>query len=190
MSFSSETSSSIQETSASVEELTAAVHMSTENAQNAAELAEQSRLAAVNRDRQVRDLMGSIHKIDQSSSKIEEITTVIDDPAFQTNVLALNAAVEFGRNSEQVLKDIVQSVEKVAALNGQISTASKEQTHGLSQITSAISRMDTSAQSHTKATSEITDMTYKIYSESEKMRELIYVMKTRIGYSAEDKKAS
>jgi methyl-accepting chemotaxis protein-3 (ribose and galactose sensor receptor) len=40
-------------------------------------------------------------KINESSKKIEDITSVINSIAFQTNILALNAAVEAARAGEQ-----------------------------------------------------------------------------------------
>jgi methyl-accepting chemotaxis protein len=39
--------------------------------------------------------------INQSAKKIEDIISVIDGIAFQTNILALNAAVEAARAGEQ-----------------------------------------------------------------------------------------
>lgn len=238
LSFSSETSNSIQSTSASVEKLASAVQLNTEHAKNAALLAEKSKQAAEHGDRQVQDLMAAIHKIKESSKKIEEITAVIDDLSFQTNLLALNAAVEaaragdlgkgfavvadavrslasrssvaakdistliqdssqlvsqgvdYAKKSETALKEIVGSIDKVSELNNQISSASLDQSTGLIQITSAISKMEATAQSHTNTTSEITDMTGEIYQESEKMRELITDMKSRIGFDSHIKKSS
>lgn len=238
LSFSSETSSSIQSTSASVEKLANAVQLNTENAKNAAMLSEKSKQAAQHGDRQVQDLMLAIQKIMTASKKIEEITAVIDDLSFQTNLLALNAAVEaaragdlgkgfavvadavrslasrssvaakdistliqdssqlvaqgvdYAKKSELALKEIVGSIDKVSELNSQISSASHEQSNGLNQITSAISKLETTAQSHTTTTSEITEMTGEIYKESEKMRELIFDMKSRIGFDQTFKKSS
>ena len=44
---------------------------------------------------------GSIFSIDDSSKQIADITGVIGDIAFQTNILALNAAVEAAQAGEQ-----------------------------------------------------------------------------------------
>ena len=49
----------------------------------------------------MQDMVSTIEKISGSSTKISEITGVIEGIAFQTNILALNAAVEAARAGEQ-----------------------------------------------------------------------------------------
>lgn len=49
----------------------------------------------------VDSVVRTMDEIATSSSKIAQITTVIDGIAFQTNILALNAAVEAARAGEQ-----------------------------------------------------------------------------------------
>jgi methyl-accepting chemotaxis protein len=49
----------------------------------------------------VREAVGTMNGITQSSKKIADIIGVIDGIAFQTNILALNAAVEAARAGEQ-----------------------------------------------------------------------------------------
>jgi methyl-accepting chemotaxis protein len=46
-------------------------------------------------------MVGSIEEVSNSSTRISDITGVIEGIAFQTNILALNAAVEAARAGEQ-----------------------------------------------------------------------------------------
>ena len=45
--------------------------------------------------------VSAMARIEEASKKISDITRVIDDIAFQTNLLALNAAIEAARAGEQ-----------------------------------------------------------------------------------------
>ncbi|MGJ8713422.1 methyl-accepting chemotaxis protein, partial [Pantoea agglomerans] len=47
------------------------------------------------------DNYGTMKSIGESSGRIEDITSVIDSIAFNTNILALNAAVEAARAGEK-----------------------------------------------------------------------------------------
>jgi methyl-accepting chemotaxis protein-1 (serine sensor receptor) len=82
-----------------MEQLTSTVRHNADSAQQAKELAHSASEVAVREMWcQVVDTMSSIN---QSSSKIVDIISVIDGIAFQTNILALNAAVEAARAGEQ-----------------------------------------------------------------------------------------
>lgn len=92
---------SLEETAASMVELTETVRHNADNAREANGLAGNATHLANTGDEAVQAMVGTIEQINGSSSKISEITNVIEGIAFQTNILALNAAVEAARAGEQ-----------------------------------------------------------------------------------------
>lgn len=93
--------SSLEETASSMEEITSTVKQNTDNAQQARQLANGSRDVAEKGGEVVSNAVKAMDEINQSSKKIADIITTIDEIAFQTNLLALNAAVEAARAGEQ-----------------------------------------------------------------------------------------
>lgn len=93
--------SSLEETASSLEEITSTVKQNTDNAQQARQLANGSRDIAEKGGAVVSDAIRAMGEINQSSTRIADIITTIDEIAFQTNLLALNAAVEAARAGEQ-----------------------------------------------------------------------------------------
>lgn len=96
-----EQASSIEETASSMEEMTSTVKNNADNAQEANQLASGTRQEAERGGAVVQRAVAAMRDIDESSGKIVEIISVIDEIAFQTNLLALNAAVEAARAGEQ-----------------------------------------------------------------------------------------
>ncbi|MFT4066508.1 methyl-accepting chemotaxis protein [Paraburkholderia sp.] len=92
---------SLQETAASMEELTSTVRQNAENAQQASSLSANASDVAGRGNQVVSQVVDTMGEISASSSKIAEITGIIEGIAFQTNILALNAAVEAARAGEQ-----------------------------------------------------------------------------------------
>jgi methyl-accepting chemotaxis protein len=96
-----EHAASVEETAASVEEMTATVKQNADNANRANAIAVESR-AIAEKGREVQTSAGaSMVELTESSRRMAEIITTIDEIAFQTNLLALNAAVEAARAGEQ-----------------------------------------------------------------------------------------
>jgi len=91
----------VSQTAAAIEELSQAV---SQNADTSREAAERSTFATDvviqmrSAMEEVRDTMGNI---DTGAKQIGDITSLIDDIAFQTNILALNASVEAARAGAQ-----------------------------------------------------------------------------------------
>lgn len=96
-----EQASSLEETASSMEELTSTVKQNAENAKQANQLALASSTVAEQGGTVVGKVVTTMDSINASSKKIEDIISVIDGIAFQTNILALNAAVEAARAGEQ-----------------------------------------------------------------------------------------
>ena len=92
---------SVQQTAASMAEMTATVSSNAETALQANQLSVSASDAARRGGQAVSQVVNTMHEITDSSRKIEDIISVIDGIAFQTNILALNAAVEAARAGDQ-----------------------------------------------------------------------------------------
>jgi len=95
-----EQAASLEQTSAAMEELAATVRNNAENARLAHVSAHQTSDVAARGGKVVSEAVSAMAGIEQSSRKISDIITVIDEIARQTNLLALNAAVEAARAGE------------------------------------------------------------------------------------------
>jgi methyl-accepting chemotaxis protein len=120
-----EQSSSLEETASSMEEMTSTVKQNADNAGQANQLATAARDQAEKGGAVVGNAVRAMSDINESSKKISDIISVIDEIAFQTNLLALNAAVEAARAGEQGRGFAVVATE-VRSLAGRSATAAKE----------------------------------------------------------------
>ncbi|MEQ1599849.1 MAG: methyl-accepting chemotaxis protein [Methylotenera sp.] len=96
-----EQAASLEKTAASMEELSSTVKQNADNAKQANQLASAASGVAVKGGDVVAEVVTTMSDINTSAKKIEDIISVIDGIAFQTNILALNAAVEAARAGEQ-----------------------------------------------------------------------------------------
>jgi methyl-accepting chemotaxis protein len=185
-----EQAASLEETSASMQELTGTVQQNNTHAEDANRMANDAASIATRGVDVVNSVVTTMNEINNSSHRIVDIISVIDDIAFQTNILALNAAVEAARAGDsgkgfavvaievrnlaqraanaageikrligdsverisggskqvadagQTMQEIVNSIRGVSVIINEITTASEEQSAGISQVNQAIRQMD------------------------------------------------
>jgi methyl-accepting chemotaxis protein len=95
-----EQAASLEQTSASMEQMSATVKGNADNAKHANALIGSTRDVAEKGGEVVSQTVAAMARIEESSHKISDIISVIDEIARQTNLLALNAAVEAARAGE------------------------------------------------------------------------------------------
>lgn len=90
----------LEQTAAALDELTASVKSAAEGARSVESIMEDAQQEAHDSGTVVQSAVSAMTEIEESSTQISQIITVIDDIAFQTNLLALNAGVEAARAGE------------------------------------------------------------------------------------------
>jgi len=121
-----EQAASLEETAVSMDQLTSAVQHNAANAKQANQLAVDASGIADKGVEVIEKVVRTMDDINDSSRKIGDIISVIDDIAFQTNILALNAAVEAARAGDQgrgfavVAIEVRNLAQRAAAAAGEI----------------------------------------------------------------------
>jgi len=179
----SEQASSLEEIAATIEESNASTRQNSDNAREASKLADNTLSLAQNGGVIVQDAVKSIGEINESSAKIADIITMINEIAFQTNLLALNAAVEAARAGEQgrgfavvagevrnlaqraggaakeidlLIKDSVNKIENGTELVNKSGLALKEIIEAVKQVSMLVSEMAASSDEQRRGIEQIT----------------------------------
>ena len=163
-----EQASSLEETASSMEELAATVKQNAEHANQASQLAVAASNIAVKGGVVVEEVINSMNAINDSAKKIEDIISVIDGIAFQTNILALNAAVEAARAGEQgrgfaVVAGEVRNLAQRSAtaakeIKGLIVDSVTKTAEGTKQVETAATTMDEIVESVKKVSNIISEI--------------------------------
>jgi methyl-accepting chemotaxis protein len=149
-----EQSTALAQTSDTLRNLTDNVRRNAQNAALANQLSHTATSAAERGGAVVSEVIGTMDGIRDSSAKIADIVSMIQEIAFQTNLLALNAAVEAARAGEHGRGFAVVASE-VRALAARSATAAKE-IHGL--IAEGITRVEAGSALVTVAGSVMQDI--------------------------------
>lgn len=217
--------SSLEETASAMEELTSTVKQTADNARQANQLASSASTVAVQGGDIVQKVITTMGTINESSRKIEDIISVIDSIAFQTNILALNASVEAARAGEEgrgfavvagevrnlaqrsasaakeikdlidtsvenvevgnklvnqagsTMQQVVESIQRVSDIVGEITAASQEQSTGIEQVNLAITQMDQVTQQNAALVEESAAATKSLEQQSLTLEKLVNAFK-------------
>lgn len=118
--MSAQAAASIEESVASLEEIKSQVVTNSHSTREASALGAQALDVTRNGSQKMEEVREIMHRIEKDSLVIQEMSQIIDDIAFQTNLLSLNASVEAARAGEagrgfSVVAEAVRSLANRAA---------------------------------------------------------------------------
>jgi methyl-accepting chemotaxis protein len=158
----------LEQTSATMDQMNSAVQNNTDNAQNAAKVANGVQSEAQLGEQVMKQTIKAMASIQESSHKIAEIVSLIDGIAFQTNLLALNAAVEAARAGDHGRGFAVVAGE-VRALAQKSAEAAKDIKH---LINESVERIDEGTKLAGESGERLVSITHSIEEVSAMMNQI------------------
>lgn len=220
-----EQAAAIAQTACSMTQLAEGVKQNSDNARVADKLAIRASSMAKSGDETVQATILTMRRINGSSVKISEITGLIEDIAFRTNILALNAAVEAARAGEQgrgfavvayevrmlaqrssaaareikdlidssvataqigaeqiadvglAMSDVKEAIKQLSNLVGEITVASVGQSHGIEQVSRAVTQMEEGTKRNASLVERAADSAQSLENQAMKLNGAIAAFK-------------
>lgn len=144
-----EQAGSVQELSATINNVNTEVKGNADNAEKASEIALKTQDAIKISNDEMHKLTESMDAIEEASNKIQDVITIIDNIAFQTNILSLNAAIEAAR-AGQAGKGFAVVADEV----GNLAKRSQEAAQSTSDLIQMVTEAVNNGKSITEETAE------------------------------------
>jgi methyl-accepting chemotaxis protein len=164
-------------------EIASQTRQNSENTSLASRIAGDTKLSAEKGNRQMQDMVGAMHEINEASRNIARIIKIIDEIAFQTNLLALNAAVEAARagkygkgfavvaeevrnlaarsakaakETEEMIEGSVRKIAEGTSIAGKTADALTEIVAGIGKLTDIVAEIAAASSDQAQGVSQIT----------------------------------
>jgi methyl-accepting chemotaxis protein len=153
--------SSVQELSASIEEINEQIQNTAISANSTNNITMDLVKDIKNSNSRMKEMLGAMDDIEQSSKDISNIIKVITDIATETNLLALNAAIEAARAGESG-KGFAVVAEEVRSLSFQSADAAKQTTMLIKDSIKAVNKGRELADNTARTLIELVDSVDKV----------------------------
>jgi len=183
----SEQSASLEETSSSMEEMAATIEHNTNRANEATTLVTGTQKDSSSGVEVVNKAVQAMSDIEESSSKIVPIITLIDGIAFQTNLLALNASVEAARAGEHgrgfavVAGEVRTLAQRAADAAKDIKVLIEDSSNKVKEGRSLVNQTGESLSSISESITKVSDIVTKIATATSEQTTVVNQINSAIG---------